>query len=462
MKSKFHRILFFFALTIFGICSAQRVETDSLKRMLRTAKADTAKVNLYNKLAGTFTGNNLDSADFYTQKATALSSQINYGFGLANAGINQGNSNILLGNYADALTHFKKAQSQYESLLKENHDDKPLKNGLARTFASMGVVYTQLGNYYMALENYEKALVLYREIGQQVNISKALNNIGIVYKSQQNYPKALEYLKKAYTIQSEIGEKNAPVTLTNIGVIYFETKQYENALKYYNLAKSAFEKDDNKIGFALLYNSLGDYYKWQNNLSESFANYQKSLGLYEEMQNKFGASLALYNIGKLYSDQKRYAEAMPFATKSLDYARAIGVLDQTYHSEKLLSDLYGFLNRPVESLAHYKNYVTARDSILNQENTKKFAQAEMDFEYQKKETLLAEKNKRQTQFTIFSILGTLLLIGLILVIYNRLQVKRRLTLQKEVAEYEQKALHLQMNPHFVFNCLGAISSFIVQ
>lgn len=43
-----------------------------------------------------------------------------------------------------------------------------------------------------------------------------------------------------------------------------------------------------------------------------------------------------------------------------------------------------------------------------------------------------------------------------------MQVKRRLTLQKEVAEYEQKALHLQMNPHFVFNCLSSISSFIVQ
>ena len=63
---------------------------------------------------------------------------------------------------------------------------------------------------------------------------------------------------------------------------------------------------------------------------------------------------------------------------------------------------------------------------------------------------------------LFSIIGTLLTIGLIFVLINRHQVKRRLTLQKEVAEYEQKALHLQMNPHFVFNCLGSISSFIVQ
>ena len=56
----------------------------------------------------------------------------------------------------------------------------------------------------------------------------------------------------------------------------------------------------------------------------------------------------------------------------------------------------------------------------------------------------------------------MLLTGLIFLLINRHQVKKRLTLQKEVAEYEQKALHLQMNPHFVFNCLGSISSFIVQ
>ena len=53
-------------------------------------------------------------------------------------------------------------------------------------------------------------------------------------------------------------------------------------------------------------------------------------------------------------------------------------------------------------------------------------------------------------------------LGIIFLIYNRSQLKKTLTLQKELAEYEQKALHLQMNPHFVFNCLGSISSFIVQ
>ncbi len=452
LKTTYQAALLILALTISGICMAQNVEV----------QPDTITVNSYNNIANRFQNSYPDSTNFYARKAALLSFKINYVFGLANAAVNQGNYSIVTGNYSNALTYFNKAQLQFESLLEKTPEDKILKNGLARTFASKGVVYTQLSNYYMALENYHKALKLYQEAGQQINISKALNNIGIVYKSLLNYPKALEYLWKAHQIQKAIGEQNAPVTLTNIGVIYFETGKYNAALQYYNEAEKEFLKNDNPMGFALLKNYLGDYYQHQNNDARAFECYQQSVNLYERIKNKFGASLALYNIGELYTQQKKYPEAIPFAKKSLAYAKEIGVLDQTYHSEKLLSDLYGFMNNTSESFSHYKNYIAARDSINNQENNKKFAQAEMNFEYRKKEALLSEKTKRQTQFTIFSVVGLMLLIGLILVIYNRRQVKRRLTLQKEVAEYEQKALHLQMNPHFVFNCLGAISSFIVQ
>ena len=462
MKSKIHTATLLFALAASSFSSAQLSQADSLKKVVVNTKTDTVKVNAYNKLADHFKQSHPDSVAFYAQKAAALSSKIDYGFGLANAALNNGNFHILTGKYALALADFKKAQTTFEKLLSQNPENKTLKNGLARAFASSGIVYSEESNYYMALENYEKALNYYQEIGQKTNISKALNNIGIVYKAQQNYPKALEFLKNAFQIQNEIGEQNAPVTLTNIGVIYFETKKYAEALQYYHKAEDAFKKTDNKRGVALLYNYLGDYYSKQNDLSAAADYYQKSLDLYENMQHKFGASLALYNIGRLFADQKKYREAMPYALKSLAYAKEIGVLDQTYHSEKLLSDLYGFLNDPTLSLLHYKNYITARDSITNQEHNKKFALAEMNSEYKRKESVLIEENKRQRQLVIFSVVAVLLVIVLILVIHNRRQVKRRLTLQKEVAEYEQKALHLQMNPHFVFNCLGAISSFIVQ
>lgn len=445
-----------------SLCYSQTKTIDSLKRVLKVSGIDSSKVNLYNSLADNFKEINPDSTIQYANKALLLSKKINFELGNANAIINMGNANIVVGNYKKAAAFFNKAKIAFETLLESDEENKTFQNGLARSLASLGVICSQEGNYYVALEQYQKALKLYIAIGDKKSISKAYNNIGVVYKSQLNQAKALDYFKKALKIQEEIGEQTVPVTLTNIGVIYFEQNHLKEALNYYKKAEKEFLNMDNKRGCALLNNYLGDYYKKLNQNNQAIAYYNAALKLYEEIQNKFGASLALYNLGQLYCDQKQYTEAMNYANKSLEYAKEIGILDQTYHSEKLLSELYELQNNHQQSLLHYKNYIIARDSLKNLENEKKFVRAEMDFEYQKKEALLNEKNKSQRWMTLFSVIGILLLIGLIMTFYNKQQVKRRLTLQKEVAEYEQKALHLQMNPHFVFNCLGAISSFIVQ
>ncbi len=462
MNLKLHLIIFFFVFHIRGILHAQNVQLDSLKRVVENTKIDTIKVDQYNKIADLYKEIDPDLTFSYAQKAIVISLKNEYHFGLATAYVNQGNASIILGNYPDALKFFKKAQSEFEIALQKEANKKRIKSGLARAYTSSGVVYSEQGDYTSSLKNYEKGLKLYQQIDEKEGISKTLNNIGILYKSQQKYPKALQYLKEAHKIQTLLSEKNAPMTLTNIGVIYFETGEYQNAIQFYRKAQKGFEHNENKRGSALLNNYLGDYYKAQKNFILANEYYQKSLALYEEIQNKFGASLALYNIGLLLQEQKKYKEAVHFATKSLAYAQEIGVLDQTFHTEELLSELYESLKEPEAALAHYKNSIIARDSISNQETSKKFAMAEMNYEYKKKEALLSEKHKREFQLIVFSVLGGILLVVLGWVIYNRMQVKRQLTLKKELAEYEQKALHLQMNPHFVFNCLSSISSFIVQ
>lgn len=462
MKTSSKILLYTFILFIGQLGWSQQTTIDSLKRVYKVTKIDTTKVGVLNKLASQFKEINPDSTSFYADKALKLSTKLNYGFGQANAEVNLGNASIILGDYAQAKNHFEKAKSIFESLLKKEDDNKTFIYGLARCYSSLGVIYSQEGNYYASLDNYQNGLKLYQKINQKSSISKSYNNIGIVYKSRSNNTKALEYFKKALKIQEEIGEQTMPVTLTNIGVIYFEDNKLPQAYSYYSRAEKLFKTIENTRGSALLQNYWGDYYTKIKAQDKAEAHYKQSLEMYECMQNKFGASLSLYNLGTLYFEQSKYNLAMPLATKSLDYAKEIGILDQIYHSEKLVSDIYNVQNQPALSLEHYKNYIIARDSLNTMESSKKFDRAEMDFEYQKKEALFQEKNKREHLLLIFSIIGTLLVIGLIFLLINRYQVKKRLTLQKEVAEYEQKALHLQMNPHFVFNCLGSISSFIVQ
>jgi hypothetical protein len=46
--------------------------------------------------------------------------------------------------------------------------------------------------------------------------------------------------------------------------------------------------------------------------------------------------------------------------------------------------------------------------------------------------------------------------------YRLARVREKLNLDKQVAEYEMKALHAQMNPHFIFNALNSIREMILR
>ncbi len=203
------------------------------------------------------------------------------------------------------------------------------------------------------------------------------------------------------------------------------------------------------------------------------AQYSKALTTFNSIEEKFGLSDTYYFIGDIFYEQGKWNEALVNTNKSLALAKELDVLDQVQIAEKRLSEIYEKLNQPQEALAHFKLYNIAKDSISNNENVRNSVRAEMNFEFDKKEALqkkeqekreviYSEEAKRHQQQIVFVILFILLAFGIVFLIYNRLQLKKTLTLQKELAEYEQKALHLQMNPHFVFNCLGSISSFIVQ
>ncbi|HEY4109613.1 histidine kinase [Puia sp.] len=64
----------------------------------------------------------------------------------------------------------------------------------------------------------------------------------------------------------------------------------------------------------------------------------------------------------------------------------------------------------------------------------------------------------------FLALAGILLLATVLMIY-RIRVGRlreKLSLDKQMAEYEMKALHAQMNPHFIFNALNSIREMILH
>jgi len=449
---------------------------DSLKNRLSKETSDAEKAKLLNDIAIEYVDENPSMTMDYAKKALALASQKHIMYPQATAWVNIGNANIMFSKYTEALKSFTNAQAIYEEMLKtaDKKNVRDIKDGLGRAYGSIGVVCSEQNNYAKALEYYFKALKIYEDIREEEIVGVASNNIGIVYESQKEYGKALEYFNKAEWIQKKTGDyESLGITITNIGNIHLARNEFDKALQSFNKAKKILEEHKVQSSLAHLYNNLGNYYSRRDDYANAEKNYNSALAIYEETGEKNGAATSLVKLGSLYAQQNKNDGAIKYLQKSADIANEIGVPELVMESEKELSELYEKMGNTAQSLSHYKKYSDARESINNNENIKAMVREEMNYEFERKAALqkvenekkmavYSEQAKRHRMQILFTVLFALLLFGIAFLVYSRLQLKKRLTLQRDLAEYEQKALHLQMNPHFVFNCLGSISSFIVQ
>lgn len=465
----------FLCLCFFSSISfSQNKRMDSLTLVLKQVKNDIDKAQTLNAIADEYKTSNPKMMIDFATKALQLSKKIKFKLAEGNAYLNLGNSNIISGNYPIALQNFTLAQELFENEINANSKNNlDIKKGLAKAYGSIGIVFSEQSNYAKALKYYLKSVKIYEEINDFEKCAKLYNNIGIVYKSQSSHFKALEYFIRAQLIQDNLNDPNVGITLTNIANSYLHEKNFDKALEYYANAKISLDKNPNPRALGEWYNNFGLYFKTTKNPSKAIENWNLAIATFSSIDDKFGVADTYIYLGQLYLDQNKLEEALTSANKSLQLAKEINVLEQIVISEKLLSDIYSKLGNSDQALLHYKLFSKANDSLVNETNIRKSVEEEMNFEFEKrevlqkkelekKEILLKEQSKRNKLQIFFAVLFALLLFGIVFLIYNRMQLKKTLTLQKELAEYEQKALHLQMNPHFVFNCLGSISSFIVQ
>ncbi len=399
---------------------------DSLKTAVKTAKEDSSKVNILNDLSWELinTGD-YAKADAKANEALRLSEKINFKKGLSLSLNNIGIIYWYQGDYPKALEYQYKVLKASE----ENGDKKRIAGALN----NIGNIYHDQGDLSKALEDQYKALKIYEEIGAKPDIANLLNNIGVIYRKQGDYAKALLNQSKALKIREEIGDKAAIASsLNNIGVLYDAEINYTEALEYYN----------------------------------------KSLKIFEEIGDKKNIVNLLINIGNTCFKQKKYQEALSYQTKSLMKAQEIGYLEGIKESEKSASEIYEQLNDKGNALIFYKKYIAVRDSIFNETKSRQIAEMRTKYEVNQKEKEIAlltnEQKLKETKY--FSIILSILFISILLfALYNRYHIKQKLIaekqklfLEKQLIEIEQRALLLQMNPHFIFNSLSSIGSLIYE
>lgn len=452
---------------------AQNKTIDSLLLVLKRTKNDIDKVKTLNSLSDSYKVIDAKQMFFYGNQALVLAKKINFKVAEGNALLNIGNSKIIAGDYKLALNHFQKAQELFENEIPTPNTQKDIDLGLAKAYGSIGIVLSEQSNYSKALYYYLKSVKIYEKLKDYSRCSKLYNNIGVIYKSEKSDSKALEFFTKAEKIQMSLKDENIAITQTNIANIYLNQKDYIKAEYYYTIAKKSLEKYPNPRALGEWFNNKGLFFKKQNNNSKAIENWEGALNAFSTIDDKFGKSDTYFYLGTLYFETSNLDLALINCNKSMELGMELNVLELVMKCQKLLSEIYSKKGNTSQAFYYLKKYTSSKDSLINEENIRKSVELSMNYEFDKKELIQKEENEKKQlllkeeaknfKLKVGSIgLIFALIFGIVFLIYNRNQLKKNLTLQKELAEYEQKALHLQMNPHFVFNCLGSISSFIVQ
>jgi len=314
--------------------------------------------------------------------------------------------NRQLGNYNEAIDCYLKTLEIAQLL---NH-----KKGIFTTLGNIGVIYLDQGNYPKALDYYFRALKIAEELKDKKGIARQLGNIGNVYASQGDYSKALDYYFKALKIVEELGDKNQIAAwISNIGTAYSGQENLPKALEYYFKALKMAEE----IGYEQLqsncYINIGRLYQKQAGIAESHHNiiesnslFKKALTYYfmglkiaEERGDKNGVTTDFGNIGSIYTELKKYKEAEKYLQKALTLSIEMNALNSVREQQQNLSELYEQMHQPVKALEHYKKYIAVKDSIFNEENTKKTVRSEMNFEFDKKQAIEKAKQEKQNVIT---------------------------------------------------------------
>ncbi len=438
------------ALLVFtAIAQGQSTKIDSLKTLLARATQDSNKVNLLYALIDEFeVSGNYPTALLYADQQLKLVTKLGRKRDEAYCHYNIAYILAKQGNYKKAFDHYFTSEALS---IKINYQ-----GNLALVYTEIASLFREQGNYAKALEYDFKALKVKKTLGEEETIALALGNIGITYKKLADYKKAMEYYLKSLEIYEKLkNQSQIARTLSNIANIYLETADYEKSLEYSFRALKIKRAVGNELGVAITLANIGNAYQRIGDYEKALKYTFDALPVFEKNEKKVNCAISLYEIGQIYTKQKNEQKAIEFYTTGLGKARETGALDVIKEIELALSIILEERNKFREALEHYKAYISARDSIFNEENTKSLVRSEMNFEFEKKEAqakleqekkeaiALAESRKQRMILFIVSGMG-LVILGFGIFAYRSFLRKKKINLeitsQKAIIEEKQKEI----------------------
>ena len=383
-------------------------------------------------------------------------------------------------------TDFSKALEYFQKALTIHQKYNNIRSA-AQNLQDIGMICSDRSEYLKAMDYLLQAARMDEKIEDLSGLAHNYANLGWLYEEIEDYNHASDYYEKSITLCEKTGEKfGLYYNLQSLGSMKLRIKNYTAAMADFRQALTLADTLGNKHGIAMLHNFIGSIQAAVGNPDAALTEYGMSAALLDSIGNKRDigdnmekrAEVILDAPDKVLLDhhfppKRRLDTTQSLLNHAMLLAQEAGDKNIQASIFKTSSSLHEKQGDISKAFSDYKQFIALRDSLTNRDRQKELDRKGIQYEFDRKtdslrfQNQLAEEKLGQNlkQERLYGVGVFILLCGItgFLLYRNKIrQATLNVELERKMSDAILSSLLAQMNPHFIFNCLGSIKQMILE
>ena len=415
---------------------SRQLQSDSILQVLKKMPVDSVKIKELISYADKLASYEPQQAVKLARLLIDASDKINYDPGIASA--------------YNELGHAYERHSVNDSAFFYFFISANLFSGL-NDLSGKAEVFFNIGNLHEIMGRFDSsAYYLYQslQIADFINSAdlKGKNNriLGNIMTKQNRMDEALRYYFSSLSFLQ--GTKKFPELIgrvqENIALVYTTKKEFEKAESYFQNAVNIYKDNNESRGLARVNLNIANLRVAQARYDEAIENSIFALNFYKKIDHLNGIAESLMQLSDAYFKKLEYDNAIDYALQTLEIVQknidkdielsALRILHKSYSAEGDTRKAYYYL---VKATA-------LNDSIFSDKKESIITELQTRYEVQKKENEIAllnknkelneERSNKQKFFRNSVIAGSILLLIIAILVFNRYRSYQKNNRQKQL------------------------------
>ena len=230
----------------------------------------------------------------------------------------------------------------------------------AEVLCSAGFLASWRRDLERAISLSEESLALFRELGEEGGVGRAIQNLAGVANNQEDYSRGRRLAEESAAILRKVGDKGGLVwTLHALGDATLRQRDYARAGDCYQEALALGREIGDLASIAMLLPDLGQVFQFQGEYERAIPLLEESLNLVRQLGSKAGIPYTLAQMGQVALHQGDVEKAVVWCEESLGVLRELGYRESIHWPLDLLGIAACQLGEYERAAAFFKEALTS-------------------------------------------------------------------------------------------------------